>query len=118
VLLAWFLATGAQWDVVQTLAWGKMFASYARTVPLGRALSMTFDPANMCSVCRAVDEAKHHDHPEGLPGAKADTKQVLILQAASELVLGVTPTPNPRPSEAFAHGVARACPPTPPPRAA
>jgi hypothetical protein len=65
VLLAWFMATGAQWDLVQTFAWGRMVATYSRTMPLVQAVRLTFTPGTMCSICKAVNEAKRQESARG-----------------------------------------------------
>ena len=54
VLLAWLLATGSQWDGAQVFAWGKMVATYSRTMPLTAAVRLTFTPGNECDVCVVV----------------------------------------------------------------
>ena len=34
VLAAWLLATGSQWDLAQTFAWGRMITTYSASMPL------------------------------------------------------------------------------------
>ena len=80
VLIGWSLATGAQWDLVQAFAWGRMFATYVKTAPVMRAVQMTFAPGNMCSVCKAVAHAKQQENNGQVPGGKADVKIVLVYQ--------------------------------------
>lgn len=58
IALAWLLANGGAWDVLQVAAWGKMFAGYAETMPLAAALSATLDPTRPCELCVGIAEAK------------------------------------------------------------
>lgn len=58
MLVAWLLATGSHWDLVQTFAWGRMLANYSQTMPLAQAVKLTFTPDNLCGLCESVSEAK------------------------------------------------------------
>jgi hypothetical protein len=58
MLVAWLLATGSHWDLVQTFAWGRMIATYAQAMSLGEAVKLTFTPDNLCGVCESVSAAK------------------------------------------------------------
>ena len=117
-LVAWLLATGSQWDMVQTFAWGHMITTYARSMPLLRAVEKTFDGDNLCSVCELVQGAKQQDaNSAPLAGAKAPEK-LFVVQSATRLVYA-TPanfavsTILPRLGWVSAE---RATPPLPPPR--
>lgn len=87
VLAAWFLATGAQWDFVQVAGWSRMFAGYAHTMSLPRALVRTFN-GEMCGVCRAVDQARHQaDNSPALPDSgQLHAKFLAIFQPASTAI--------------------------------
>jgi hypothetical protein len=92
VLLAWLLATGSHWDLVQTFAWGRMIATYSQSMPIGQAIRLTFTPDNMCGVCEAVSEAKHQDSTT-LPGeGKALGKIILVFQPVPSPILAVPVT--------------------------
>lgn len=78
LVFAWLCANGALLDVVQVVAWTKMFAGYSETMPLGAALSATFDPAKPCELCVGVAQAKDVAQKQLPP---------LPEQAASKLVL-------------------------------
>jgi hypothetical protein len=119
ILLAWFAATGSQWDFVQVFAWGRMFAGYAQTMPLGRAVSLTFEPDNLCSICRMVKEARQHQDESGVPqSGSAAGKAPLVFQAAQRVVVEKPAVARWWASEPTAQDVLRAAPPIPPPRAA
>lgn len=116
VLSAWFLATGAQWDVVQTFGWGRMIANYSRSMPLLDAVIMTFNAENMCRVCEVVSEAKQQNDEAQTLGGSVKTKLVLIFQPVPSLVLA-TPAGQEWPVLLMQRGSApRKAPPTPPPQ--
>ena len=37
-LAAWLLATGSQWDLAQTFAWGRMIVTYSQTMSVAQAV--------------------------------------------------------------------------------
>ena len=124
VLLAWLLASGAQWDVLQGLAWGRMIANYSRTMPLGEAVRLTFTPDNLCGVCAFVAEARTRSSADQNAAdqapAEAASKAKAPLASAPErlFVFQVLPAPD-WPRENFLpDACARPAPPTEPPRAA
>jgi len=118
VLFAWLLATGSQWDLLQTLAWGRMTVDNAQTMTLGEAVARTFTPDNMCSVCRAVAAAKQEQsHQAGVPGGNVEGK-ILILVRPTPVVFSPVLVASPwLENSGWGPGAARAAPPLPPPRA-
>ena len=58
LLFAWLCANGSLWNVVQVVAWAKMFHDYARVMPAARALQVTFDGTKPCDICCAVQKAQ------------------------------------------------------------
>jgi hypothetical protein len=118
-LTAWLLATGAQWDLVQTFAWARMFAANARTLPAGAALDRTFSPEGRCELCGVVSTAKQQQRETdgNAPGGKPDGKLLLVFQPAPVVVV-TAPDFAPWPSaEPCVVSIGRAAPPLPPPRA-
>lgn len=118
-LVAWLLATGAQWDLLQTFAWARMFSENARVLPLGAALARTFSPEGRCELCGVVSTAKQqqHDAEGSVPGGKVEGKVLLVFQPAPlvrEPASQVTPWTL---SEPLFASAGRAAPPLPPPRA-
>jgi len=113
-----FIASGAQWDAVQVFAWGRMFASHARAMPLVQALSQTFD-GEPCPICRLVATARRQERsPSDAPVQKTGIKTVLFFQTISPMQLE---PPHPvmwRPDETSLVTVERSRPPLPPPRMA
>src|SRR5262245_59407297 len=61
LLMASLLATGSQWDLIQVLAWGRMFWENAARLPLGEALERTFSPTDLCPICEAVRDGKQEN---------------------------------------------------------
>lgn len=118
-LAAWLLATGSQWDLVQVFAWGRMFATYSQSLPLGRAVERTFSPETMCSLCHAVAAAKQQQSRDenSLPGGKAAGKillvfapRALVFLSPALLCAGLTA------AVMVPLSAERATPPSPPPR--
>lgn len=124
VLCAWLLASGAHWDVVQSFAWGRMIATYSRTMPLDQAVRLTFSADNLCGICTFVADAKTRVSDETSPAGTAPDAPV----AAAKLFLALPPehvfvfrsvTAPEWPADDFSlDACARPAPPTEPPRAA
>lgn len=43
LILAWLCANGAVWNVVQVVAWARMFHDYSQVMPAAQAVQITFD---------------------------------------------------------------------------
>jgi hypothetical protein len=118
VLAAWLLATGSQWDVAQTFAWGRMVATNSRSMSLGQAVQKTFS-GEMCSLCLAVQQAKQQQDADQAksPGGKLPGKVLLIGVPGTLVYLSPAPlcagltSAVPAPLSA-----GRSAPPSPPPR--
>jgi hypothetical protein len=117
ILLAWLLATGVQWDVVQAFAWVKMFTANAHTLPLGQAIARTFSPAGRCHLCRAVSAAKKQHATGTAPREKSEGKILLLPPPVSDLVLARPHFEAWPPAVVCCASADRAAPPLPPPRA-
>jgi hypothetical protein len=116
LLFAWFCANGALLDGVQVFAWVKMFAGYARVMPVADALRTTFDPNQPCDMCLGVAAAKETARQQLPPSAeRAVEKLLLACHAGTVFVM-------PQTSETWTAALARAAPfrteevPVPPPR--
>jgi hypothetical protein len=115
VLLA-FIATGSQWDFVQTFAWGRMLVNYSRTMTVSQSIAKTFS-GEMCDVCRLVASTQRQDRTRSeVPAARADAKLFLFLQSPSEIVLACPAEADRTPRATAATTVGRAAPLLPPPR--
>ncbi len=116
LLSAWLLATGVHWDAIQVVAWSRMFADNARTLPLLAAVRQTFDPQEMCGMCCAVQDAKREQREAASPAAQADGKAPLVIQPTAR-VLVAAPAGQPWwMNESDTPAVERDAPPVPPPR--
>lgn len=66
LLLAWLCANGAVWNVVQAVAWAKMYHEYAQVMPAAQALELTFDgsaPCDMCSIAQGAEDTARSQLP-------------------------------------------------------
>jgi hypothetical protein len=117
LLIAWFCANGAIWDVVQVFAWTSMFTGYAQEMPVAQALKETFDPNKPCELCTTVAKAREHEQKQTPPPLeRAADKLLLAMQTPVPLVFRGPPTewPESLPDT----GVTRTeSVPVPPPRA-
>ena len=120
-LTAWLLATGSHWDLVQTFGWGRMIATYSRSMPLLRAVKQTFSGDEMCGVCALVHHAKEQQDADNakVPGTKAPAKiflmgapSALVFASPASVCVGVVPAGS------AALSMDRVVPPLPPPRVA
>ncbi len=88
LLLAWLCANGALLDMVQVVAWGRMFAGYNETMSVGAALRETFDPNKPCELCVGVAEAKETAQQQlpPVPEQSYAAKVVLVCDAPAPIV--------------------------------
>jgi hypothetical protein len=49
---------GAQWTLLQTVAWTSMLADNLRTHSLSESVARTFDGKHPCPICKAIAAAK------------------------------------------------------------
>jgi len=119
-LFAWLLATGSHWDLVQGLGWGRMIATYSRTMPLAEAVRLTFTPDNMCGVCETVASAKQAADQSETPSAVPSGAQKIFLSLAPAGVVIFSALHATRWSteDMLPDACARPAPPVEPPRAA
>jgi hypothetical protein len=94
LLLAWLCANGALWNVVQVVAWVKMFHDYSSTMPTAEALELTFDASKPCKLCclakSAEDTArKQLPHDAALGGG---TEKLLLISECTPVV--IVPAPD------------------------
>ncbi len=58
VIVALVVTVGAQWTVLQTIAWTTMLADNLRTHSLSESVTCTFDGKHPCCLCKAIAAAK------------------------------------------------------------
>lgn len=90
LLIAWLCANGAVWNVVQVVAWAKMFHEYSQVMPATDALALTFDgsaPCDMCLIAQGGQDAARQQLPAEAALGGGQEKIVLIADHAPALVL-------------------------------
>lgn len=90
LLLAWLCANGAVWNVVQVVAWAKMFHEYAQVMPATDALELTLDgsaPCSMCLIAQGGQDAARQQLPAEAALGGGQEKIVLIADCAPAPVL-------------------------------
>lgn len=117
-LVAWLLATGSHWDLVQTFGWGRMIATYSRSMSFKEAVRLTFTPDNLCGVCSAVAAAKQKQDAHGAPLDRLATKVLLVYTPAPAPIVAAPGVSRWWPDEASMPASERSAPPVPPPRVA
>jgi hypothetical protein len=58
MIVALVVTVGAQWTVLQTVAWTTMLADNLRTHSLSESMARTFDGKYPCPICKAIAAAK------------------------------------------------------------
>lgn len=118
VLIAWFMATGAQWDLVQTFGWSRMIANYSKSMPLMEAVRLTFTAENMCRVCEVVSDAKRQEKTTQAPGGTLKSTLVFVVPPSPVFVLAAPGHEAWLTTEMVPSSTQRPVPPTPPPQVA
>jgi hypothetical protein len=118
-LLALLMTLGAQWYVLQSVAWARMLVQFSRAEPLAEAIEKTFDGKHPCSLCIKIKAGREEEKREQQknPLAKAEFKPELFIESP-ELI---APVPDFLSDDAVPFVPHRRfgpsySPPTPPPR--
>lgn len=87
LILAWLCANGAVWNVVQVVAWAKMFHDYSQVMPAHEALRITFEgeACDLCHVVQAAQDTARDQLPQDLLGGT--DRVVLAFHATPPVVL-------------------------------
>lgn len=89
LLVAWLCANGVTWNVVQVVAWVKMYHDYAQLMPAAQALQLTLSGEAPCDLCHFAATAKDtadQQLPHDVLGGGAD-KFVLACQVPAPVIL-------------------------------
>lgn len=118
LLFAWLCANGALWNVVQMVAWVKMFHDYSQTMPAAEALQITFDgsaPCALCHISQSAQDAARQQLPRDDALGTSTEKLLLVSECVPAVVV---PAPDfVWPGVADDAGLARTeSVPVPPPR--
>ncbi len=119
LLLAWLCANGAVWNVVQVVAWARMFHDYSQIMPAAKALQVTFDgskPCELCHISQKAQDAARDQLPRDADLGGGMEKILLLSDNTPALVLAAPDFAWPVPAGAV--GLLRTdSVPVPPPRA-
>ncbi|HEX2861643.1 MAG TPA: hypothetical protein VHN79_08385 [Lacunisphaera sp.] len=119
LLVAWLCANGAVWNVVQVVAWAKMFHGYSQVMPAAQALALTFDgsaPCDLCTISQGAQDTARSQLPQDAALGWGAEKILFVSDSAPATVLAA-PAPT-WPSPAAEVGLTRiGSVPVPPPRA-
>jgi hypothetical protein len=116
VLVAFTFSSGAQWPVLQCVAWANMIREYSEMVPLGQAVKMTFSGQYPCDLCKAITEKKQEENAKFVSSLKHEKKMVTLGLEVKTVSITITPQVFVTPSPLFR--TRSDSPPTPPPRLA
>lgn len=87
IILALFVSSGAQWFLLQSVAWTNMLISYSQDASFGEALEKTFDGQHPCSLCKEIQSAdkqqKQKEMTQPTPVIKGVLVPVLTASAPS-----------------------------------
>jgi hypothetical protein len=86
--LAWLFANGAVWDVMQVVAWTKMFRDYSQVMSTRDALRETFEGkrCKLCHLAQSGADAARDQLPAG-DSFGGNDRLVLALTTAPAVVL-------------------------------
>jgi hypothetical protein len=87
IFVAWLLATGSHWEMVQTFAWGRMILNEAKSMSLSAAVQETLSGEKPCAVCVLVAAAKQQKAQPGnpAPSNEGPTKIFLVCHVPAPL---------------------------------
>lgn len=88
LVLAWLFANGAVWNIVQVVAWAKMFQDYAQVMPVDEALRVTFEgeACQLCHVAQSGADTAREQLPQSDSFGGSD-RLLLAFQAAPVVVV-------------------------------
>ena len=94
LIFAWICANGMVWNVVQVVAWARMFQQFSQVMPAARALEITLDgsaPCPLCKISRAAQDNERKQLPQEAALGASD-KLLLACDTSAPVVL-VRPDP-------------------------
>jgi hypothetical protein len=112
-ILALCCAIGLHWIALQSVAWTTMIVEYAKQQSLRTAIVQTFDGAHLCSLCHAVNKAKHSDKKSDL---QSTAPKIDMICAARTVRLLPSVMPFEYTTSIFPSSDIGYSPPVPPPR--
>ena len=95
LLIAWFCATGAVWNIVQVVGWAGMIREYSQVMPLSEAITVTFDGAAPCHLCDLAQEGEDATRDTSSPTAPGSAmEKILLIAECAPLPVLVAPDPS------------------------
>lgn len=94
LLFAWFCTNGVVCNVVQLVAWAKMFQENAQMTSNATALDAALNGSKPCKLCHLVQAAQSSTHEQSPNEADHDStvKTFLAIHFATPLVLNAPDT--------------------------
>jgi len=121
IAVALFFGSGAQWLVLQSVAWTNMLITYSQDAPLSEAIQKTFDGKHPCHLCEHIRDAEKETKKDDATTANSLFKPFFAMKAGGlPSCLFVTPPHGERhayPSVACRFSSRITEPAAPPPRA-
>lgn len=89
LLTAWVCANGLVWNVVQVVAWARMFQQFSQVMPAAQALRVTFSGEAPCALCKLSQTAHDTERKQLPPEAAlgASDKLLLACDASAPIIL-------------------------------
>ncbi len=116
LLSAWLFATGGLWDLLQVVAWARMFSNEVATVSVVEAAENTFSVEKKCDMCRLVEQGKQKQDETGGSTFGLMSKAPVVFQSVSRIVVSEPKAVTAWWPEAGSALYRREAPPLPPPR--
>lgn len=113
------MTTGSQWDLVQVVAWGRMFTGYSAEMSLTAAAKKTFS-GELCTLCQVAQDGRKQQESSGDTAPPTQNAgKMLDLCPLAVFTAVISPrdaTVGSIAALVMTDGRGRACPPSPPPR--
>lgn len=91
LLTAFFLLIGGHWAVLQSVAWGKMVASYSREGSLEKAVEKTFSGQHPCSLCKKISTERQKETKAPWSLEKKEAFSTFLMEASLSLLSPLIP---------------------------
>ena len=80
------LSIGAQWAVLQSIAWVGMIVKYSQDVSIPVAIKMTFDGKHRCALCKAVEKGRTAEKESQNAKIKSEGKMIFLADSSAPYV--------------------------------
>lgn len=95
IILALALSMGLDWAALQAVAWTRMLAGFSQSMPMGRAITRTFDGLHPCTLCLAIRRGREAERNASSPiTLENQIKLEFDLPVAPVSVFLTAPTPS------------------------